>query len=177
MLYDRAATEADLPRYLLLYGDGAWDNRLRCAEWSGYDADDLLLCFESDNSFSSVNCFVSDDFFCLLDDEEVIQEGSAFLGKPDVAVGRYPVRTLEEATVMADKTIGYAANDHAGAWQNVLLAKRALLHGRRRQPQYPHADCRQGGHDGGNQLSWLSAEENLLGCLYANFLIDGLQLS
>ena len=120
MLYDRAATEADLPRYLLLYGDGAWDNRLRCAEWSGYDADDLLLCFESDDSFSSVNCFVSDDFFCLLDDEEVIQEGSAFLGKPDVAVGRYPVRTLEEATVMADKTIGYAANDHAGAWQNVL---------------------------------------------------------
>ena len=120
MLYDRAATEADIPRYLLLYGDGAWDNRMHCAEWSGYDADDLLLCFESDNSFSSVNCFVSDDFFCLLDDEEVIQEGSAFLGKPDVAVGRYPVRTLEEATVMADKTIGYAANDHAGAWQNVL---------------------------------------------------------
>lgn len=120
MLYDRASTEADLPRYLLLYGDGAWDNRLRCAEWSGYDADDLLLCFESDNSFSSVNCFVSDDFFCLLDDEEVIQEGSAYLGKPDVAVGRFPVRTLEEATVLADKTIGYAANDHAGAWQNVL---------------------------------------------------------
>ena len=124
MLYDRAATEADMPRYLLLYGDGAWDNRMHCAEWSGYDPDDFLLCFESDNSFSSVNCFVSDDFFCLLDDEEQIQEQSgmslAYLGKPDVAVGRFPVRTLESATILADKTIGYADNEHAGAWQNVL---------------------------------------------------------
>ncbi len=124
MLYDRAATEADIPRYLLLYGDGAWDNRMHCAEWSGYDPDDFLLCFESDNSFSSVNCFVSDDFFCLLDDEEQIQEQSgmslAYLGKPDVAVGRFPVRTLESATILADKTIGYADNEHAGAWQNVL---------------------------------------------------------
>ena len=124
MLYDRAATEADMPRYLLLYGDGAWDNRMHCAEWSGYDLDDFLLCFESDNSFSSVNCFVSDDFFCLLDDEEQIQEQSgmslAYLGKPDVAVGRFPVRTLESATILADKTIGYADNEHAGAWQNVL---------------------------------------------------------
>ena len=124
MLYDRAATEADMPRYLLLYGDGAWDNRMHCAEWSGYDPNDFLLCFESDNSFSSVNCFVSDDFFCLLDDEEQIQEQSgmslAYLGKPDVAVGRFPVRTLESATILADKTIGYADNNHAGAWQNVL---------------------------------------------------------
>ena len=121
MLYDRAETEADMPKYLLLYGDGAWDNRLHCAEWNGYDPDDFLLCFESDDSFSSVLCFVSDDFFCLLDDEEQIQEpNTTYMGKPDVAVGRFPVRTLEEATVLADKTIGYAYNDHAGAWQNVI---------------------------------------------------------
>ena len=110
-----------MPKYLLLYGDGAWDNRLHCAEWNGYDPDDFLLCFESDDSFSSVLCFVSDDFFCLLDDEEQIQEpNTTYMGKPDVAVGRFPVRTLEEATVLADKTIGYAYNDHAGAWQNVI---------------------------------------------------------
>ena len=124
MLYDRAETEADMPRYLLLYGDGAWDNRMHCAEWSGYDPDDFLLCFESDNSFSATNCYVSDDFFCLLDDEEQIQQRSGnsytYLGKPDVAVGRFPVRTLEEAQTLADKTIGYANNEYAGAWQNVI---------------------------------------------------------
>ena len=124
MLYDRAETEADMPKYLLLFGDGAWDNRMRCAEWSGYDPDDYLLCYESENSFSAVNCFVSDDFFCLLDDGEQIQQRSGssytYQGKPDVAVGRFPVRTLEGATTLADKTIGYAHNDYAGAWQNTI---------------------------------------------------------
>ena len=124
MLYDKATTDSDQPRYLLLFGDGAWDNRMRCAEWSGYDPDDFLLCYESENSFSSVNCYVSDDFFCLLDDGETIEqrEGSArsYLGKPDVAVGRFPARTLEEATILTDKTISYANNEEAGAWQNTI---------------------------------------------------------
>ena len=120
MLYDRADTEQDQPRYLLLFGDGAWDNRMLCADWDDYDQDDFLLCFESENSFSHVNCYVSDDFFCLLDDEEVIQESSSYKGKPDVAVGRYPARTLDQAKVLVDKTLDYAANEFAGPWQNVI---------------------------------------------------------
>ena len=124
MLYDRAQTENDMPRYLLLFGDGAWDNRMRSADWEGYNPDDFLLCFESENSFSHVSCYVSDDFFCLLDDEEQIQEtsgsSSSYLGKPDVAVGRYPARTAEQAQVLADKTLNYAANTYAGPWQNVI---------------------------------------------------------
>ena len=120
MLYDRADTDQDQPRYLLLFGDGAWDNRMLCADWEDYDPDDFLLCFESENSFSHVSCYVSDDFFCLLDDEEVIQEGSSYKGKPDVAVGRYPARTLDQAKVLVDKTLSYATNEFAGPWQNVV---------------------------------------------------------
>ena len=120
MLYDRADTDQDQPRYLLLFGDGAWDNRMLCADWDDYNPDDFLLCFESENSFSHVSCYVSDDFFCLLDDEEVIQEGSSYKGKPDVAVGRYPARTLDQAKVLVDKTLSYAANEFAGSWQNVI---------------------------------------------------------
>ena len=123
MLYDRADTEQDQPRYLLLFGDGAWDNRMLCADWDDYDQDDFLLCFESENSFSHVNCYVSDDFFCLLDDEEVIQESSSYKGKPDVAVGRYPARTLDQAKVLVDKTLDYAANEFAGPWQNVICRR------------------------------------------------------
>ena len=124
MLYDRAETEADMPSYLLLFGDGAWDNRMLSADWSGYDPDDFLLCFESENSFSHVNCYVSDDFFCLLDDEEQIQQQrsgvSVYLGKPDVAVGRFPARNELEAKVLVDKTLNYADNVYAGPWQNVI---------------------------------------------------------
>ena len=124
MLYDRATTDSDKPRYLLLFGDGAWDNRMLTNEWSGYNPDDYLLCYESENSFSQVNCYVSDDFFCLLDDEEVIQttngNSATYAGKPDMAVGRLPARTADEAKTLVDKIISYAQNEYAGPWQNEI---------------------------------------------------------
>ena len=124
MLYDRAANDTEKPRYLLLFGDGGWDNRMKTTEWSGYNPDDYLLCYESENSFSQVNCYVSDDFYCLLDDEEVIQNGSggsmSYTGQPDVAVGRLPLRSIEDAQAMVDKIINYSNNEHAGNWQNEI---------------------------------------------------------
>ena len=125
MFYDKAETEADIPRYLLLFGDAAWDNRMLISEWRNCNPDDFLLCYESDDSFSEVNCYVSDDYFCLLDDEEQIQQMSSkkqtYLGKPDVAVGRFPARTVDEAKILVDKTISYANNEYAGTWQNTLM--------------------------------------------------------
>jgi hypothetical protein len=123
MLYDRASSDEEMPRYLLLFGDGAYDNRMRTTEWSNCDPDDFLLCYESDNSFSHVYCYVSDDFYVLLDDGEQIEEGTtgkSYLGKPDVAVGRFSARTLEEAKVLVDKTVSYANNEQAGVWQNTV---------------------------------------------------------
>ena len=118
MLYDRAKSDGEMPRYLLLLGDGAWDNRMLSSAWSATSSDDLLLCYESENSFSEVSCYVSDDYFCLLDDDE----GGNMLSsdRPDVAVGRLPARTAAEAQVMVDKILSYAANAQAGAWQNTI---------------------------------------------------------
>lgn len=118
MLYDRAVTDADMPRFLLLFGDGAWDNRMLSSDWKNQSPDDFLLCYESDNSFSAIDCYVSDDYFCLMDDEEGGNLESA--DQPDIAVGRFPVRTLKEAGIMVDKSIGYMNNSHAGAWQNTI---------------------------------------------------------
>ena len=118
MFYDRAENDADMPRYLLLLGDGAWDNRMKTAVWQNTSPDDFLLCYESENSFSETDCYVTDDYFCLMDDGE----GGSMLtsDKPDIAVGRLPARTEEEAKIMVDKTLGYMQNEHAGAWQNTL---------------------------------------------------------
>ena len=118
MLYDRAEQETDMPRYLLLFGDCAWDNRMLSPAWANHNPDDYLLCYESDNSFSDTQCYVMEDYFALLDDGEGGRHTSA--DKPDVGVGRFPVRTAEQAQVMVDKTIGYANNDYAGDWQNTL---------------------------------------------------------
>ena len=119
MLYDRAADDSDLPRYLLLFGDGVWDNRLRTAECSKLNADDLLLCFESENSLHKVNCYVDDGFYGLLDEGEGANPQAA--DKLDLAIGRFPVTTEAEAKVMVDKTIEYVENQNAGPWQNTLV--------------------------------------------------------
>ncbi len=95
------------------------------SDWRNYSPDDYLLCFESENSLSSTRCFVSDDFFCLLDDGETISDATetehSFRGKVDVAVGRYTVRNLEQAKVMVDKVEAYMKNTNAGAWQNTIV--------------------------------------------------------
>ena len=117
MLYDRAETEADQPRYLLLFGDGAWDNRMLSNGWRNLSPDDFLLCYESENSFSATKSYVSDDYYCLLDDNE---GGSILMDKFDAAVGRLSARTAEEAKILVDKIYAYRTNVYAGAWQNTL---------------------------------------------------------
>ena len=115
MLYDRAQTDADMPRYLLLFGDAAWDNRMLSSAWKSYSPSNFLLCYESDNSFSATKCYVSDDYFCLLDDGE---GSNVVADKIDAAVGRLSARTEAEATVLVDKVYAYRTNAYAGNWQN-----------------------------------------------------------
>jgi len=118
MLYDRAPDTNQRPRYLLLFGDGAWDNRLLLKGWGSVQQEDLLLCYESENSFSATKCIVTDDYFGLLDDND----GGNMLRADllDLSVGRLPVRTEEQAKGVVDKIIAYRHNDDAGPWQNLL---------------------------------------------------------
>ena len=120
MLYDRAGNDvSQMPKYLVLFGDAAWDNRMNCSAWANFSPDDFLLCFESENSFSATKSYVNDSFFTYLDDGE----GGNPTGtdKMDVAVGRFPVRTAAEAKIMVDKTISYVENANAGSWQNMVV--------------------------------------------------------
>lgn len=119
MLYDRAQNDADLPRYLLLFGDCVWDNRLLTSACKSLNADDLLLCHESENSFSQTTCYVDDGFFALLDDGEGLNPDTH--DKLDMAVGRFPVYSEADAKAMVDKTIAYSTNTNGGAWQNTLV--------------------------------------------------------
>lgn len=117
MLYDRAETDRDMPRYLLLFGDGIWDNRMITPAMYGRSPDDYLLCYESENSLSHTSSYVMEDYFGLLDDGE----GKDLLrDKSDLGVGRFPVTTVADAKIMVDKTIDYMENKYAGAWKNVL---------------------------------------------------------
>ena len=121
MLYDRAETEADMPKYLLLFGDALWDNRMNTSSLKSYSPDNFLLAYESENSFSKTDSYADDGFFALLDDGEGVHSGSGMSDKYDIGVGRFPVRNVVEAKAMVDKTIAYMENKNMGAWQNILM--------------------------------------------------------
>lgn len=118
MLQDRAATETDMPKYLLLFGDCVWDNRMLTADCKRFDPDDYLLVYESENSFSETVCYAGDSWMGIL------AEGAGSDARrelQDVGVGRFPVTTVAEAKIMVDKTINYSKNQNGGAWQNTIM--------------------------------------------------------
>ncbi len=102
MFYDRASNEDEMPKYLLLFGDGSYDPKNRISENTN-----LIPTFQSLNSLQYAFSYVSDDFFGLLDDGE----GYECNGSLDIGIGRFPVKTLDEASAIVDKMIRYSDNN------------------------------------------------------------------
>lgn len=117
MLYDKAETEDEMPKNLLLFGDGLWDNRMITASMRRKNQDDYLLCYESDESVSTTESFVLEEYFAILDDGEGYD---VLKDKPDIGYGRIPVTNTEEAKFVVDKLIRYINNEEAGAWKNTI---------------------------------------------------------
>ena len=119
MLYDKADSEKDMPKYLLLFGDCLWDNRLVTKSWS-LSQDDLLLSYERNNSESAIgtiHCYVTDDYFGMLEDGK---GRNLTIEKLDLAIGRFICTTPEEAKILVDKTIRYIENKEVGTWKNTI---------------------------------------------------------
>lgn len=150
MLYDRATTDADMPKHLLLFGDGLWDNRMLTSDARNLNPDDYLLCWESENSLSDLSSYVNDGWIALLDEGEGLHPDTR--DKEDIGVGRFPVTTEEAAKTMVDKTISYMENRNAGSWQNTLVFM---------------------GDDGNNNLHMRDVNEaaETVSSLYPNYLV------
>lgn len=111
MLYERAATEAEMPKYLLLFGDGSYDNRTK-----GNGNSNLTPTYQSINSLSETTSYVSDDFFGLLDPSE-----GEYLGALDIGIGRFPVQTADEAQLMVDKVKQYLWGESSSSdWKSTV---------------------------------------------------------
>ena len=115
MFYDRAESGGKSPSYLLLMGDCAYDNRMLSQAWSSSDPDDFLLCYQSKNSVSEINSYVTDDYLGMMDEGEGVNLRA---DKMDLGVGRFPVRTEQEAADMVAKTVAYIENQEGGVWKN-----------------------------------------------------------
>jgi hypothetical protein len=97
------------PRYLLLFGDGSYDNKNRIGNNTGF-----IPTWQTRVSLSPVSSYVSDDYYGLLDDVSVDQT-------VDIGIGRFPVDNLSDAKAAVDKVIHYATNtsETMHDWRNV----------------------------------------------------------
>lgn len=128
MLYDKAGPDSLLlPRYLLLFGDGSYNNM---AQTTGNQ--NLIPTYQSVNSWDLTQSYTSDDYFVILGDAE----GEAQNDLIDMGVGRFPVSSLDQARAVVDKLLNYdrlslsgtaatacdaAGDGGANDWRNQVL--------------------------------------------------------
>jgi hypothetical protein len=115
MIYDRAIGTSDRLRYLLLLGDGSYNNLSRDKGNSNY-----ILTYQSESSLNATSSYVSDDFFGFMDDNE---GGSEYMESYmlDLGVGRLPAKTVEEALTLYKKIKNYKSKRNMADWRNNIL--------------------------------------------------------
>lgn len=112
MFYDRSTSYTDLPKYLLLFGDGSYDNKHRISGNTNF-----IPTYQSDNSHDPTGSYVSDDFYGLLDNAEGNwTESSSDL--VDIGVGRLSSKSIQEARDIVNKIIKYSTNPPISAAQS-----------------------------------------------------------
>ncbi len=110
MIYDRGRAEGTTLKYLLLFGDGSYENKTPPPLNNSY-----IPTWQSVNSHVGVLSFTSDDFYGLLDEGE--GEADGFL---DIGIGRLPASDTASAGVMVRKIRSYLSPSSMGSWHNVL---------------------------------------------------------
>ncbi|MGB3585185.1 MAG: type IX secretion system sortase PorU [Tunicatimonas sp.] len=110
--------KSDALRYVLLFGDASYDYL------STENNTNVVPTYQSHESLHNVHSYASDDYFGFLEPAEgAWRESTQSIPHDlDVAIGRIPINTSEEAATVVDKLIHYASSPEAfGKWKQQLL--------------------------------------------------------
>lgn len=97
-------------KYLLLFGDGSYENKTLPPLNPNF-----IPTYQSQNSNVIVSSFTSDDFYGLLEDGE----GEA-AGTEDIGIGRFPVSDTVQAGILISKIRKYMDPGNTGDWKNII---------------------------------------------------------
>ena len=106
------------PLYLLLWGDGYYDNQT-------IDRNYYLPSYETEASLVETSSCVCDDYFGFLDDGEggMLDNNQRYTisrESLDIGIGRLPVSSVEMSNNVLSKIINYGNNAYLGTWKNRL---------------------------------------------------------
>lgn len=97
-------------KYLLLFGDGSFNNKIMPPGNPNF-----VPTYQSLNSTAPVTSFSSDDFYGLLDDGEGEETGTL-----DIGIGRIPVSDTLSASKAVSKISRYIYDSYRGGWKNIV---------------------------------------------------------
>ena len=117
MFYDRAKNDPSLKplKYILLMGGTSYDPKNRVPDNTNFIP--IYQSNQDKNSVSYISSFCSDDYLGFLDDGEGTFDSG---DKVDIGIGRFPVRTSDQANSMCDKVEAYVDPRSMKDWRNEL---------------------------------------------------------
>lgn len=110
MVWMKHSSSANPLRYLLLFGDGSYQNKLLPPANPNF-----VPTWQTQNSNVIVSSFMSDDFYGLLGPGE--GEAQGFL---DIGIGRLPASDTLSATILVNKIDRYMNASDQGIWRNLI---------------------------------------------------------
>ncbi|WP_093669358.1 type IX secretion system sortase PorU [Tenacibaculum sp. MAR_2009_124] len=110
-LYDNSSSARKL-RYVCFLGDSSYDYKDRLA-----NNNNVVPTFHATQSFDYVSSYVTDDYFVMIDPSD----GSMLTSNDiDIASGRIPVTSPQEAKQVIDKILNYYSSKSFGDWRNSI---------------------------------------------------------
>jgi hypothetical protein len=110
MKYIQQSSTGHPLKYLLLFGDGSYENRTLPPRNPNF-----IPTYQSQISNIIVSSFTSDDFYGLLEDGEGEADGTE-----DIGIGRLPVSDTTQAGILVRKIEAYLDPSNTGDWKNVI---------------------------------------------------------
>lgn len=109
-LYETNTAPDKKLKYVCFFGDSSYDYKDRLP-----GNNNIMPTYQSVESFSLVSSYVTDDYFVMMDPNEGNMLASHTL---DIASGRIPVTSVQQATDVVDKILSYYATAAMGDWRN-----------------------------------------------------------
>jgi len=111
-IYETNSTDDTKLKYVCFFGDASYDYKDRILA-----NNNIVPVYLSDQSYNLSSSYVTDDFFGMLEDSEGTMSASHSI---DVATGRIPVSTQQQATDVVNKILRDYNVDSFGDWRNTV---------------------------------------------------------